>query len=272
MDGKVNGNLIIIGGAEDKEIAKEILHAAADACGGEHGRMVILATASQQPKELAETYRRIFLDMGIPSVQVADIQTRQEADDPTHSAIIRDATGIFFTGGDQLRITSILGGTRAEEALYEAFRGGAMVAGTSAGASVVCSTMITDGLNNDTARKCTLKMAPGLGLLEQVIVDQHFAQRGRLGRLLCGVAENPHTLGVGIDEDTAIHVYPDSHFQVLGTNSVTVIDGSTISQSNVSESKPDEILAIANVTLHILPKGYGYDLKKHTVIVPLSNA
>jgi cyanophycinase len=270
MGGKVHGNLIIIGGAEDKQGAKEILHAAAHECGGENGRMVIIATASLSPKEIGETYRVLFSGLNVGKVQVADIQTRQEADDPAYAQMIMDATGIFFTGGDQLRITSILGGTKSEEGLHDAYLKGALVAGTSAGASVVCSTMITDGLNNDPARKCTLKMAPGLGLLEQVIVDQHFAQRGRLGRLLCGVAENPHTLGVGIDEDTAIHVYPDGHFQVLGANAVTVIDGRSISYSNVSELKPDEILAIANVMLHVLPRGYGYDMKTHTIITPSS--
>ncbi len=270
MDQKVHGNLMIIGGAEDKQGTKEILHAAAQGSGGENGRMVIIATASQQPKELGETYRTLFTNLGIGKVAVADIQTRKEANDPAFAQMIREATGIFFTGGDQLRITSILGGTKSEEALQKAYLKGALVAGTSAGASVVCSTMITDGLSNDPARKCTLKMAPGLGLLEQVIVDQHFAQRGRLGRLLCAVAENPHTLGVGIDEDTAIHVHPDGHFQVLGANAVTVIDGRSISYANVSELKPDEILAIAHVTLHVLPRGYGYDMKTHTIITPSS--
>ena len=270
MGNKVHGNLMIIGGAEDKQGAKEILHAAAMHCVKEHGRMVIITTASQQPAELGETYRALFTDLGIPDVKVAPIQTREDAGSEDVVQMLSVATGIFFTGGDQLRITSILGGTRSEEAIREAFLSGALVAGTSAGASVVCSTMITDGLNNDPARKCTLKMAPGLGLLEQVIVDQHFAQRGRLGRLLCGVAENPHSLGIGIDEDTAIHVYPDAHFQVLGANAVTVIDGRGITHANVSELKPDEILAIAHVTLHVLPRGYGYDMKNHRIITPLS--
>ncbi len=270
MGGKVQGNLMIIGGAEDKQGAKEILHAAAQSSGGENGRMVIITTASMKPKELGDTYRSLFTGFGIGQVAVADIQTRKEANDPAFVQMIGDATGIFFTGGDQLRITSILGGTKSEQALQETYLRGALVAGTSAGASVVCSTMITDGLGNDPARKCTLKMAPGLGLLEQVIVDQHFAQRGRLGRLLCAVAENPHTLGVGIDEDTAIHVHPDGRFQVLGTNAVTVIDGRDISYANVSELKPDEILAIAHVTLHVLPRGHGYDMKTRTIITPSS--
>jgi cyanophycinase len=128
--------------------------------------------------------------------------------------------------------------------------------------------MIVSGQDNDPARKCTLKMAPGLGLLEQALIDQHFAQRGRLGRLLCGVAENPHVLGIGIDEDTAIRIEPDACFFVLGTSAVTVIDGVTIQESNVSELRPNEILAIQGVTLHVLPRGYGYDMKTRSVLPP----
>jgi cyanophycinase len=179
---------------------------------------------------------------------------------------ITSASGVFFTGGDQLRITSILGGTKTFNALHQVNIKGAAIIGTSAGASVMSNTMIVDGNSNDPARKCTLKMAPGLGLLEEAIIDQHFDQRGRIGRLLCGVAENPHMLGIGIDEDTAIRVYPDAHFEVLGTNAVTVIDGRSIESSNVSELKPDEILAISNVTLHVLPGGYGYDMDKREVL------
>ena len=126
-------------------------------------------------------------------------------------------------------------------------------------------TMIVED-DNDPARKCTLKMAPGLGLLDRVLIDQHFHQRGRIGRLLCGVAENPSILGIGIDEDTAVMVFPDSHFEVIGRNSVTVVDGRYIKSSNVSELKPEENLAIANVTLHVLPSGYGYDLAARSVI------
>jgi cyanophycinase len=128
------------------------------------------------------------------------------------------------------------------------------------------SVMIVDGNSNDSARKCTLKMAPGLSLLEEVIIDQHFTQRGRIGRILCGVCENPHILGVGIDENTAIVVYPDAHFQVIGENAVTVVDGKTIKSSNVSELNPNEILAISNVTLHVLPEKYGFDMVKREVL------
>ena len=177
-----------------------------------------------------------------------------------------ESTGIFFTGGDQLRITSILGGTRFFTSLHEAYKNGTVIAGTSAGASAMSGTMIIQGNDNDPARKCTLKMAPGLGLLEGALIDQHFHQRGRIGRLLCGVAENPHILGIGLDEDTAVRVYPDAHIEVIGSNSVTIIDGRNIKSSNVSELKPDENLAIANVTLHVLPAGYGFDMADREVL------
>jgi cyanophycinase len=138
--------------------------------------------------------------------------------------------------------------------------------GTSAGASVMSSTMIVQGEDNEPARKCTLKMAPGLGFFNGVIIDQHFDQRGRFGRLLCGVAENPQILGIGIDEDTAIKVFSDKHFEIIGSGAVTIIDGSTIKSSNVSELSPNEILAITGVTVHTLPSGYGFDLKKREVL------
>jgi len=131
---------------------------------------------------------------------------------------------------------------------------------------VMSNTMIVEGNSNDPARKCTLKMAPGLNFLDGVIIDQHFDQRGRFGRLLCGVAQNPGILGIGIDEDTAIMVHPDNHFKVVGNNAVTVIDGQSIKSSNVSESKPDEILAITNVTVHVLSQGYGFDLMVREVL------
>jgi len=171
-----------------------------------------------------------------------------------------------MTGGDQLRITSILGGTRAGQALKNVYTSGGIVMGTSAGASVMSSTMIVKGEDNEPAKKCTLKMAPGLGLIGGVIIDQHFDQRGRFGRLLCGVAENPEVIGIGIDEDTAVKVFPDMHFEIIGTNAVTVIDGSAIESSNVSELKQSEILAIVGVRVSSLPQGYGFDLRNRKVL------
>ena len=262
MGEKVRGNLVIIGGAEDKYGQSKILKEVVKIIGGSDSKLVILTTATEQPKIVGDEYIEVFGKLGINNIDVLNINSRNDANKEYVVEIIRNSTGIFFTGGDQLRITSILGGTKAYIAMQDAYNNGTVIVGTSAGASVMSSNMIVTGDENNPARKCTLKMAPGIGLFEEVIIDQHFHQRGRIGRLLCGVAENPNIVGIGIDEDTAIRVFPDSHFEVLGTNAVTIIDGRSITSSNVSELSPDEILAIINVTLHILPEGYGFDMKK----------
>ncbi len=266
MGEKIKGRLLIIGGAEDKTGEMEILREAVRLMDG--GRMVVMTTATEHPEESGASYRALFTRLGAKEVEAVRVDTRREAEGQEAARALRRADAVFFTGGDQLRITSILGGTRAYQALLDAYHRGALIAGTSAGASALSSTMIVGGLDNDQARKCTLKMAPGLGLLEQALIDQHFAQRGRLGRLLCGVAENPHVLGIGIDEDTAIRIDPDACFFVLGSSAVTIIDGVTIQESNVSELAPNEILAIQGVTLHVLPRGYGYDMKTRLVLPP----
>jgi len=266
MSDKSKGNLVIIGGAEDKKGKRTILRYVVDVIGGKKANLVIMTTASEKSKEVGNEYRKIFNELGVSDVEVLDINTREEANNEENIEKVRNATGVFFTGGDQLRITSILGGTSVHTAMQAAYHRGAAIIGTSAGASVMSNTMIIDGDGNDPARKCTLKMAPGLGLLNEALIDQHFHQRGRIGRLLCGVAENPYMLGIGIDEDTAIRVFPDDNFEVIGSNSVTVIDGRTIRSSNVSELKPDEILALENVTLHLLPSGYGFDMKNREVL------
>lgn len=266
MGEKVKGNLIIIGGAEDKYGESKVLKQAVEVIGGNEAKLIVLTTATESPEASGNEYKHVFSRLGIKHIEILNIDSRESANEDAYVQRIINSTGIFFTGGDQLRITSILGGTKVNDALQESYSKGVAIIGTSAGASVMSNTMIVDGNNNDPARKCTLKMAPGLGLLQEAIIDQHFDQRGRIGRLLCGVAENPYMLGIGIDEDTAVRVYPDAHFDVIGTNSVTVIDGKSIKSSNVSELKPDEILAITNVTLHVLPSGYGFDMKNREVL------
>ncbi len=266
MDEHHKGNLVIIGGAEDKNGDSKILEEVVAIAGGSTARIAVVTTATEHPEEAGEEYKSVFSRLGVQHTEILNINSRDQANQEETARKIEAASGIFFTGGDQLRITSILGGTRTHEALQNSLRKGIAIFGTSAGASVMSSTMIVEGNSNDPARKCTLKMAPGLSFFNGAIVDQHFDQRGRLGRLLCGVAENPGMLGIGIDEDTAIRVYPDNHFQVLGSNAVTVIDGKSIKSSNVSELKPDEILTITNVTIHVLSSGYGFNLKNREVL------
>ena len=156
---------------------------------------------------------------------------------------------IFFTGGDQLRITSLVGGTPVYEALRKCLIKGIFIVGTSAGASVMSDTMIVQGNDDDSPRKCTLKMAPGLSFIRNVIIDQHFAQRGRIGRLLAGIAENPEVLGVGIDENTAISVNQDGKIEVIGEGAVYFIDASNITYTNVSELHSDETVSYTHLTL-----------------------
>ncbi len=266
MQERISGNLIIIGGAEDKSGQRSILKDVVATAGGNDSRLVVMTTATESPEEVGNQYRGVFEGLGVENIDVLNIKSRDDANNLDFCERLRNSTCVFFTGGDQLRITSILGGTEVYKALHDAYVAGALVTGTSAGASVMSITMIVDGNSNDAARKCTLKMAPGLGLLDKAIIDSHFDQRGRLGRLLCGVAENPDILGIGIDEDTAIKVYPDGHLEVLGSNAITIIDGKTIKSSNVSELKPDEILSITNVTLHVLSQGYGFDLMGREVL------
>lgn len=254
------GHLIIIGGAEDKTGDCAILRRACSMVGDKE-TLTVLTTATEQPREVGAEYKDVFSRLGVKNIQVLDISTRDDANNAETREQLAASKCVFFTGGDQLRITSILGGTGCFRALREVYRRGGLIVGTSAGASVMSSTMIVKGDDNEPAKKCTLKMAPGLGLISGTIIDQHFDQRGRFGRLLTGVAENPDVLGIGIDEDTAIHVRPDRNFEIIGTNAVTVIDGATIKSTNVSELAQNEMLAIIGVTVHTLPRGYGFDMR-----------
>lgn len=260
MGEKVRGNLLIIGGAEDKESDCLILRRFVELAGGKNANIAIVTTATEYPREVGNQYCKLLYNLGAHRAEALFITKREDAEDSRIAQQIKQCTGIFFTGGDQLRITSIIGGSKTDEAIRRAYEEGVVIAGTSAGASIMSDTMIVEGGSADTAKKCALNMAHGMGLLEEVVIDQHFAQRGRINRLLSAVGQNPYILGVGIDEDTAIVVNPYGTFEVIGSQTVTVIDGRHIRYTNVSESKPNEPLALSNVVLHILPTGYCFDL------------
>ncbi|NLZ93125.1 MAG: cyanophycinase [Firmicutes bacterium] len=261
------GQLVIIGGAEDKKGECKILRRFFKLAGGRNAHIVVLSTASSDPHAGIQ-YQRIFNDFGAEQVQVFAIQNREEAASTQFCDSLKDSTGIFFTGGDQLRITGILGGSVLGGELLKSFERGAVIAGTSAGASVMSETMLVGGLDDATPSKEIIRMAPGLGLIKDVIVDQHFAQRGRIGRLLTVVAHNPYILGIGIDEDTAIVIDGTEEFEVIGSGTVTVLDGRQVTHSNVSESSPDQPLALINVKVHILPSEYRFNLYERFVTMP----
>jgi cyanophycinase len=253
-----DGTLIIIGGHEDKEGDKIILKEVARRMG--KGKLVLSTIASHEPDGYFEAYQKAFEPLGLTALEELYVRARSEATDEKTLAVLKDAKGFFFTGGDQLRITSQIGDTPIFQCVRKIYEAGGLIAGTSAGASVMCETMLVKDTGSTSHRVGDIKMAPGLGLINGVIIDQHFAERGRMGRLLKAVAQNPRELGIGIDEDTAIVVENQHSFFVLGSGAVYVVDGAGTSYSNVADEQEEAVLSIYDVRLHVLSQGDAFDL------------
>ena len=253
------GTLIIVGGREDKKREKLILRLLVDRA--RRGKIVVATVASEDPDDLWATYDPLFRELGAREVAHLRVGAREEGKDPRVLAALDGAAAVFFTGGDQLRITSQIGDTPVYERIREIYLDGGVIAGTSAGASVVCETMLVSGDGSGSAHVGgSVHMAPGLGLLPGVIIDQHFAERGRIGRLVAAVAQNPRILGVGIDENTAIVCTPDACFEVVGEGAVYVADGQDVAYTTVAEESQERTLSVFGVRLHILSMGDGFDL------------
>jgi cyanophycinase len=257
------GTVIVIGGAEDKVRDRVILGRFVALAGGGQATIAVISTASSFGLEAGERYREIFTGLGAAAITLVTAATRQEANDEYVADGVADATGVFMTGGNQLRLSSMIGGTKLAQAIADRFEQGAVVGGTSAGASAVSSHMIAFGASGATPKHRMAQIAAGLGLLPGVIVDQHFQQRNRLGRLLSLIAQNPMLLGLGVDEDTAGVVGPDGVLEVIGRGSVTVVDGAA-SETDAWEIRGHRPLMISNVVLHSLPAGYRFDLRRRT--------
>jgi len=255
------GSVIIIGGAEDKVRDRVILGRFVALAGGPDATIAVISTASSLGAEAAERYREVFGSLGVRHVRPIHAVTRSQANDESAVLAMRDATGVFLTGGNQLRLASTIGGTRLADAVLDRFRHGAVVAGTSAGASAMSSHMIAFGASGATPKHRMAQISAGLGVLPGVIVDQHFQQRNRLGRLLSLIAQNPSLLGLGVDEDTAGVVGPDHILEVIGRGSITVVDGAT-SETDAWEIRGHRPLMISGVVLHSLPAGYRFDLRR----------
>lgn len=255
------GSVIIIGGAEDKVRDRVILGRFVALAGGPDATIAVISTASSLGAEAAERYREVFGSLGVRHVRPIHAVTRNQANDESAVLAMRDATGVFLTGGNQLRLASTIGGTRLADAILDRFRHGAVVAGTSAGASAMSSHMIAFGASGATPKHRMAQISAGLGVLPGVIVDQHFQQRNRLGRLLSLIAQNPSLLGLGVDEDTAGVVGPDHILEVIGRGSITVVDGAS-SETDAWEIRGHRPLMISGVVLHSLPTGYRFDLRR----------
>jgi cyanophycinase len=256
---------MLIGGAEDRLRDKVILSRFARFAGGADGLVVVVSTASELGDQATETYRELLSGLGVGRVSGVRPTEREEAEDPAGTAALAEATGVFLTGGNQLRLSSVVGGTRLGTALHLAHDRGAVIAGTSAGASALAGHMLAFGRSGETPKNRMAQLSAGLGILHQVVVDQHFEQRARLGRLLSVVALSPSLIGLGLDEDTCAIVYSDQSLEVVGRGAVTIVDGSQV-RSDAYRGKGHRPLMVSGVVLHSLPSGYWFDLRARKLL------
>lgn len=263
------GSLLIIGGGEDKQGECEILREFVRFCGGTKARIAIVTAATDLPIEVGQEYVRIFEQLGVEDVRIVDTRSREEAYSIIGLQNIDKATGVFFTGGNQAKIVDTIKDTDLHAAIHRRFCEGMIIAGTSAGAAIMPDIMIFDGDSETNPRIDIVKMSPGMGFFPGVIIDQHFSQRARMGRLVSALAQQKKAvLGFGIDENTAMSV-TNNKIQVIGEGAVTIIDESDVTHSNIDNILKDEGLAICGAKLHILPKGYEFDLDSRKPMQPM---
>ncbi len=263
------GPLLVIGGAEDKLGRRKVLAEFVSLAGGPEARIAVVPTASSLGPEIVEVYAAVFAKLGAAEVWGVRPETRAEAGDPELVARLGQASGIFMTGGNQLKLSTVVAGTPFGQAIIDARGRGVAIAGTSAGASIQSSHMVAFGPGGSTAKQRMTQVAAGLGLLEQCVVDQHFAQRNRYGRLLMIVSQSPHLLGIGVDEDTGLVVtrsYDDHDVaEVVGRGTVTVLDGTDMVTDAHAAREHRPVLA-SGVRLHALPAGSRFDLTTRSLL------
>jgi cyanophycinase len=265
MDAK--GALVAVGGNEDKQQDLKVLRTIAGLPEGGTKIVEIVPTASSIPKEVAEAYIQAFGKIGVPTVNVMHIDRRADANAPETVARIKACDVVFFTGGDQLRITSLLGGSEALRAIKQHYVNGGVVAGTSAGAACMSATMIFEGNPSESMHKGNVQMVPGLGLLQGGVIDTHFIQRGRLSRLLEVVVSNPGMIGIGLSEDTGIIVRAHE-LHVIGKGVVIIVDGHKLGHTNISDIDMHAAIAAEGLVVHTLAEGYRYQLNEQRYVPP----
>lgn len=266
-DGDERGFIIPIGGREDKDAHPVILQRILELAGGSDANIVILPTASQL-QDTGLVYEKIFTKLGAREVSSIPIVTRNDCNNTEFAERCERATGIFLTGGNQLRLSAILGGTAVAQMIRRKNAMGTPVAGTSAGASIMSEHMLVGGKPDQGPSRGGVVLAPGLGLTNAAVIDQHFSQRNRLGRLLSAVSLNPFLLGMGIDEDTAAFIDPHGMVEVVGSGTVTIVDGSQMSYSSAHSASPKQGIGMIGLKLDILDAGCQYDLDKREAFAP----
>ena len=256
--------LLVIGGAEDRVGTAVLLRRFVRLAGGRRARIVLIPTASSMQDEVTAAYREVFGRLGVTQLNVVNPASRAAADDPAGVRALNAATGIFLTGGSQLRLSQFLPGTALGAAIHRAHAAGTVIGGTSAGASIMSTFMISMGDEGTTPRQRTSQLSAGLGLIEGVIIDQHFGQRNRYGRLMSVVASSPHLLGVGIDENTAIEV-SDGRFTVLGAGVVHVLDARA-AVTDFPDARRGAPMLVSGAVVHSLPAGATFDLTSVSLV------
>jgi cyanophycinase len=259
------GTLFAIGGAEARMRRRSVLDAFVASAGGTQARIAVVSSASSLGVEVVEVYRGVFTSLGAGQVISLRPESRAEAHDPDLVEQLRTVSAVFLTGGNQLKLSSFITGTPFGEAIKEANERGTVVAGTSAGASILAEHMIAFGTGGATPKQRMSQLSAGLGLLRGVVIDQHFEQRNRYGRLLSLVAQSPSLLGLGVDEDTAAVIDDGSRLGVIGRGAVTVVDGQNL-VSNAFVAKRTSPLLVSGAVLHVLPAGSQFDLTTRTLL------
>jgi len=265
------GCLIAIGGNEDKAHELVVLKHVVKEVGKTRYKVCVITTASEAPEQRGKDYHDVFTTLGASGIEILNIKTRAQANDRTLAKKLEDVDLIFLAGGDQLRLTTIVGGSRILETIQNRLEEGALIAGTSAGAAVFSDTMIYEGKSEDGLFKGKVLTTSGFGFVENIVFDTHFMSRGRIGRLVQIVTTNPTCIGVGIGEDSGVVLRGDGTGEVIGTGQVIVVDGSDITHSNIIDIEPNESIAVENVRIHSLVNGYGYNFKKRRVLRPHLN-
>jgi cyanophycinase len=258
-EGATRGWIIPIGGAENKENDRHILERFVRCSGGRDADIVVIPTASRL-HETGPRYEKLFKEIGAARVDVMDFDTRRDCQEPGRLRRLEEASGIFFTGGNQLRLTTLLGGTPVAKLVRNRNASGVSVGGTSAGASILSEHMIAFGDEGSSVISGSVRLAPGLGLTNRFIIDQHFRQRDRLGRLLTALAYNPFAIGIGLDEDTAAFIGPDETVEVEGSGGVTIVDAADVSYSSMDSVTEGQPVCMLGLRLHVLVAGATFNL------------
>src|SRR4051812_5645646 len=264
--GAASGSLVIIGGSEDHLQERKILREFVRLAGDRDAKVVVITVASEVQSEVGNRYAEVFSGLGVGEVRALNINKRADANARSAVEMIERATAVFFTGGNQLRITMLLGGTKVDTALHRRHEEGLVLGGTSAGAAMMSTVMITGGRPDTAFRVGIVELSPGMGFINGVLIDQHFEERGRLRRLLLAVAQYPQEIGLGIDENTAV-VCQDQELLVIGQGSVTVIDAGGMTYTNLESLGKDDILTLCGVKIHILSEGYRFDLRNREPLI-----